>query len=367
MEAIVNKQPALFSIKKITLDELDTPGAASGRAGELFQTGLWARLKGEFGWLAVPLGIAFQGRDFTLLVLVRDLGYGLCLGYVPMGPPLPEPEEGREDLLVSLAGAISAFLPRPVTFLRFDLPWSREGENTFAPSLDRGPRLCKSPADIQPPHTVILPIDMPEEDILKQMKHKTRYNIRLAKKKGVVVRKYGEGNLEEGLRVWYELYRETAQRDRIALHSFDYYAGLFHLAREYPESGIKVKLMGAEIDNRMAAGIIVALKGGMAWYLYGASSNYKRNYMPNHLLQWEGIRLARESGCRYYDFFGIPPKNDPAHPMYGLYRFKTGFGGTIVHRYGCYDVILKPIYYKGYTLAEKARIFYFKKIKKMIG
>jgi lipid II:glycine glycyltransferase (peptidoglycan interpeptide bridge formation enzyme) len=251
--------------------------------------------------------------------------------------------------------------------LRYDLPWGREGEHTFPSPLDHGPYLRKSPADIQPSHTVILPIDSPEEDILKQMKQKTRYNIRLAKKKGVVIREYSREDLKEGLEVWYGLYRETAKRDRIALHSFDYYAILFRLAAAYPGSGITVKLLSADIDNRMVAGIIVAIKDETAWYLYGASSNYKRNYMPNHLLQWEGIRLAREAGCRYYDFFGIPPKNDPAHPMYGLYRFKTGFGGTIVHRYGCYDVVLKSLYYKGYTMAEKARTFYFKKMKKLIG
>ena len=88
--------------------------------------------------------------------------------------------------------------------------------------------------------------------------------------------------------------------------------------------------------------------------------------MPNHALQWAAIRMAKKAGCRYYDLFGIPPENDPNHPMYGLFRFKTGFGGDVVHRYGCYDVVLHPLYYRGYVMAEKARMFYYKKIKKMM-
>jgi lipid II:glycine glycyltransferase (peptidoglycan interpeptide bridge formation enzyme) len=195
------------------------------------------------------------------------------------------------------------------------------------------------------------------------MKHKTRYNIRLSGKKGVMVRECGEESLGE----WYDLYRETAVRDRIALHSREYYDTFFHLAKEYAHEKLSVRLLMAQVEKKIVAGIIMAIKGRTAWYMYGASSNEKRNYMPNHALQWRAICLAREAGCRFYDFFGIPQCNDPGNPMYGLYRFKTGFGGDFFHRYGSYDVVLNPLYYSGYTVAEKARNFYYKIIKKRFG
>ncbi|MBN2443740.1 MAG: peptidoglycan bridge formation glycyltransferase FemA/FemB family protein [Spirochaetales bacterium] len=345
-----------FSIRHISIDDLD-----SNR--ELFQTGFWGRFKAQFGWVPVPLKIGYEDIESNLLVLMRSLRFGLHIGYIPMGPDIPEPKTGKEEFLIHLAHAVKEYLPSRITFLRFDLPWGRQGEGIAPGPLQQNKKLIKAPTDIQPPHTVILRIDKPEDEILGGMKHKTRYNIRLSAKKGVIVKEESP----EKLTAWYELYKETAARDRIALHSYQYYRALFDLAAENSAHHISIKLLSAGVDGRFVAGIVVAIKGDMAWYLYGASSNEKRNYMPNYGLQWEAIRIARNAGCKYYDFFGIPPADDPDHPMHGLYRFKTGFGGDFFTRYGCYDVILRPFYYSGYSLAEKGRTFYFKKIKKMTG
>ncbi|MGL4987163.1 MAG: lipid II:glycine glycyltransferase FemX, partial [Treponemataceae bacterium] len=103
-----------------------------------------------------------------------------------------------------------------------------------------------------------------------------------------------------------------------------------------------------------------------AVYLYGASSNEKRNLMPAYLLQWVAIKDAKESGCIQYDFYGIPPTDDINHPMHGLYRFKTGFGGRIVHRVGSFDIPFS-IFYLPFRLAESLRSFWFKKIKKIFA
>ncbi|MBN2533545.1 MAG: peptidoglycan bridge formation glycyltransferase FemA/FemB family protein [Spirochaetales bacterium] len=326
----------------------------------LFQTEFWAHLKSQFGWDPFPIKIVYKDTAYTMLVLLRNFGLGLHIGYIPMGPPFPEPCDGKETLLIAIAEELKHFLPQSITFLRFDLPWGRLGKDNLPGPLTPGKMLRKATTDIQPRHTVILRLDRPEEDILASMKHKTRYNIRLSEKKGVKVEECGEEKLGE----WFDLYLETAARDRIALHSRDYYFAFFRLAKEYVHEKISVKLLTARVEDELVAGIIMAIKGETAWYMYGASSNNKRNYMPNHALQWEAIRLARENGCRFYDFFGIPRCNEPEDPMYGLYRFKTGFGGDFFHRYGSYDVILNSLYYRGYTVAEKARTFYYKKIKK---
>jgi lipid II:glycine glycyltransferase (peptidoglycan interpeptide bridge formation enzyme) len=114
------------------------------------------------------------------------------------------------------------------------------------------------------------------------------------------------------------------------------------------------------------ASIITLFCGNEAVYLYGASSNEKRNLMPAYSLQWRAINDAIAFGCDRYDFYGIPPTNDESHPMHGLYRFKTGFGGSIVHRVGSYDIVLRPVLYFGYRFAEGARSFWFKKIVKIL-
>jgi lipid II:glycine glycyltransferase (peptidoglycan interpeptide bridge formation enzyme) len=176
--------------------------------------------------------------------------------------------------------------------------------------------------------------------------------------------------VEEGsaadLPAWYELYRETAQRDRITLHDFDYYRRQFDLAQEGAggSAGPVLKLLLARHEGDLLAGIIVAIHGLGATYLYGASSDAKRNLMPAYALQWEAIRLSRRLGCRTYDLFGIPPSPDPGHPMHGLYRFKTGFGGRLVHRPGCWDFPYRRAGYAAYALAERVRSWYYHRFRK---
>jgi lipid II:glycine glycyltransferase (peptidoglycan interpeptide bridge formation enzyme) len=159
------------------------------------------------------------------------------------------------------------------------------------------------------------------------------------------------------------LYRETAERDKISIHSFDYYKTLFSLASTYTGAPT-VRLLLAEIDETVTAGIIIAFHGAGATYLYGASSDYKRNYMPNYALQWRAIESAKDHGCLWYDLFGIPPVGDPEQPMYGLYRFKVGFGGRVIHRPGCWDIPIRGRMYNAYRFAERARTYYYKTLKK---
>jgi lipid II:glycine glycyltransferase (peptidoglycan interpeptide bridge formation enzyme) len=118
---------------------------------------------------------------------------------------------------------------------------------------------------------------------------------------------------------------------------------------------LKLCLYIASHDSDNLAAIIVLFYGKDATYLYGASSNNKRNLMAPYALQWKAIQDAKEMGCQYYDLFGIPPNDDPNHPMAGLYRFKTGFGGKIVHRPGSWDYPYKPFIYTLFNIAEALR------------
>ena len=114
-------------------------------------------------------------------------------------------------------------------------------------------------------------------------------------------------------------------------------------------------LYTAEHENDVLAAIIVLYRGKHATYLYGASSNNKRNLMAPYALQWRVMQDAKIYGCTQYDLFGIPPDENPDHPMAGLYRFKTGFGGKIIHRPGSWDYPYKPLLYFLFSTAERLR------------
>ena len=134
-------------------------------------------------------------------------------------------------------------------------------------------------------------------------------------------------------------------------------------AREAPV----ITLYTAHHEDDLLGGIIVASWRGVSTYLYGASSDVKRNLMAAYLLQWEAMRRAMANGDHGYDLFGIPPTDDPAHPMHGLYRFKTGFGGRVLHRAGAWDLILRPTPGALYRGAERLRGWYYYRVRKRIA
>jgi lipid II:glycine glycyltransferase (peptidoglycan interpeptide bridge formation enzyme) len=321
----------------------------------MLQSGFWAAFKQEHGWRAHPFSIEGLGEPFGMLVLTRTMLRRFTLAYVPWGPQC-DPGTGRGEFLAAVAGALRPHLPRTNLFLRFDLPWVRAGEDPGAAS-----GVVKAASDMQPPNTVVVDISPPLDDVIASMKSKTRYNIRLAAKKGVQVIEGGPGDFDR----WYAIYQETSRRDRIGIHSRAYYRGLFDAARAYPgEARPCVKLLLATHEGDLLAGNIVAFWKKRAAYLYGASSGEKRNLMPTYALQWEAIRLAREAGCISYDLYGVPPQPDPGHPMFGLYQFKTGFSETVLQRWGSWDVPSRPLLYRLYRVAEALRMFYYRGLRK---
>jgi lipid II:glycine glycyltransferase (peptidoglycan interpeptide bridge formation enzyme) len=335
----------------------------TAHGASMLQSVFWGELKSRYGWTpyyfcisGAPADARSEAVRWRLLLLTRRVGGIFTIGYVPHGPA------GRaEGLSVGeLARHLADRLPRKPTFIRFDLPWDSEavtGEQKDA-LLDGS---IRAPVDVQPPVTVMVPLH-DDDTLLASMKSKTRYNVRLAAKRGVNVRDAGPGALDH----WYDIYRETAARDRIAIHSRAYYQALFDTAAEHPGE-VKLTLYMAEHEGDTLGGIIVGRHGEEAVYLYGASANVKRNLMAPYLLQWEAIRAARAAGAHRYDFFGIPPAENPGHPMHGLYRFKVGFGGAVEERPGSYDRPFQPIRYALFRRAEEVRQYYYKVLRKRIG
>ncbi|HCC36789.1 MAG TPA: peptidoglycan bridge formation protein FemAB [Treponema sp.] len=320
--------------------------ACSG-AVSFLQSEQWGAFKARFGWNPRAFFVDWEGGgQIPLLALVRRIAPGFSFAYVPWGPELPagvSPENGRAAL-PEVARKLKPFLPRNTVFVRFDPPWFVEN-GAAGGADDCRDSLKRAAADIQPPDTVLVDLSVPCEEILAAMKPKWRYNISLAEKRGVIV----ERPDIQGVDLFYRLLEETARRDGIAVHSVEYYRTLFEIF------GPELRLYTAAHEGDALAAIVVLFHGKQATYLYGASSNIKRNLMSPYALQWRAMRDAKDSGCAVYDLFGIPPDENPDHPMAGLYRFKTGFGGKIIHRPGSLDFPFNPLVYGLFRAAESLR------------
>jgi lipid II:glycine glycyltransferase (peptidoglycan interpeptide bridge formation enzyme) len=324
------------------------------QADSFLQSGFWGSFKAQFGWEAFAFRVGWKTlasqQEKSLLVLRRRLAPIFALAYVPWGPELPD-DVPFQPALEELAKLLKEELPKDTVFIRFDPPWLLDENNeALIPSA-----FVKAEVDIQVPDSVILDLTQPMESIVEHMKPKWRYNCRLALKKGVKVRQAEKSEVS----VFYELLKETSKRDKIAIHSFDYYKTLFK--NDLPE----IRLYLAEHEGDVLAGIVTLFRGPEAVYLYGASSDKKRNLMPAYALQLKAIEDAKNYGCKKYDFFGIPPGNDKSHSMSGLYQFKTGFGGRIIHRTGSWDCPNNFIMYRIFSLVESLRST-LKSIKKIL-
>ncbi len=355
----------------------------------LQQTSFWAKVKANHGLHTLAFNLDPAGRTLQpdhevrpiegtgmkesrdLLVILQRPGSGASVAYIPYGPKFRPPEEERGFWLENLSESMRCFLPEDCIMIRYDLvwdsPWAND-ENRYDDSGKwMGPpdahvremrmnfdttnwQLRKAPTDILPSHTVFIDLALDENSILSGMKPKTRYNIRLAKRKGVRVRQA----MPHELGKWYRLYRETAIRNGLYLDDEAYFETVMRTNADHTGSPADIRLLLAEAGGIPLAGMFLAMSGGRATYLYGASSGTNRNLMGSYALQWEAIRLAKEHGCTHYDLFGISQEPDPSHPMYGLYRFKTGFGGRIRHRQGCWDYPLHEQRYENYRAAELA-------------
>ena len=384
----------MFDIKVLPIDSTKRTNN-----GSFLQTPFWCNFKSRHGWTYSRFGLEIVYKDGEepqslteeVSVLNRAFAGGkFSIAYVPLFPRLPFDREqiSAQDqtieftnLLHDLAFALKPELPANTIAIRFD-PYvdfetveEREEYNhgmkivSFADKLG----LKKNHVDIQPPDTTLVDLTADEDEILSRMHSKWRYNIRLAEKKGVVIKRYlgNNLNLSEKIDRFYELTKETNARDGNASHAKEYYLDLIKSSAQEIETGADVPVVSlyiAEQEGEEIASIMTLFSHDEAIYLYGASSNHKRNLMPNHLLQWTAIKDAKAYGSKYYDMYGMPPDGENEnHPMHGLYMFKANFGGRIIHRIGSWDVPFKKIY-SLYTTAEKLRAFWYKKvIKKLKG
>jgi peptidoglycan pentaglycine glycine transferase (the first glycine) len=329
------------------------------QGAHVLQTWQWGQVKSRFGWQPeTKIWRDGQGEiQAAALVLSRTIPIGgfaarLKVMYVPKGPLLRDWADSglRQQVLGDLKalakrqGAIFIKID-PDVLLGVGFPGSAEsrldpaGQAVTADLKAGGWRF--SDEQIQFRNTVLVDLDAPEEELLAGMKSKTRYNIRLATRKGVQVRRGTQADL--GL--LYRMYAETSVRDGFAIREEAYYREVWGT---FLHSGLAEPLL-AEVSGDPVAAVVIFRFAGKAWYFYGMSRDAHREKMPNHLLQWEAMRRAKAAGCNCYDLWGAPEVFDETDRMWGVYRFKEGLGGQVARHIGAWDLPLRPYFYRFYT------------------
>lgn len=304
-----------------------------------------------------------------LLIIIQKLDLDHCIAYVPYGPEIEPSAENQGAFLEQLSEGLREFLPKNCIMIRYDLSWEsqwakeddcydlhgnwigvpekRIQEMRVNYSTNHW-NLRKANTDILPSNTIFMDLLKTTDNLLGDMKAKTRYNINLAIRKGVKIKSLGMESLE----IWYDLYRQTAQRNNFFLHSIEYFRVVIAARANDTTSPADVYLLVAEVDDKPLAAMFLIVANKRGTYLYGASASENRNYMATYALQWRAMELSKQMGCTEYDFFGISPNADPSHPMFGLYRFKSGFGGQVFHTMGCWDYPLSKEKYQYYASIE---------------
>ena len=339
------------------------------------QTAFWSAVKKQVGLHSLAFDFKVKRSDVLdnklskesvvsdVLVLIQQLDNNHSVAYVPYGPELEPCEEKQGLFLEELSECMRTWLPANCILIRYDLSWESlwakmphfydEDGNWSGPPVPSvqemrlnfntiGWNLKKATTNILPSNTIYMDLGKSEADLLESMKPKTRYNIGLSLRKGVQVRLAGV----EALDVWYKLYAETAGRNNFYLHDPEYFRAVLTVKANQTQSPAEVQLLIAELDGKPLAAMFLVMTGNRGTYLYGASSSENRNIMSTYALQWKAMMIAKMRGCTDYDLFGVSPSPDPHHPMHGLYRFKTGFGGSMFHCMGCWDY---PLNHDKYT------------------
>jgi peptidoglycan pentaglycine glycine transferase (the first glycine) len=332
----------------------------------VLQSFQWGQFKSRHGWSASPLLFRAGGEVRAAALVLRRalprLPWGVM--YVPKGPLL---DYSNLQLADQVLAALEAFArSQKALVIKIDPDVSLDDEN---PELDTLQVRVTAPTPARPAsaqvvrllgergwvfsreqiqfrNTALLDLKQNEASLLESMKPKTRYNVRLAARKGVRIRTGGLGDLV----VFYRLYAETSARDGFLIRPFEYYRDVW---QTFLRDDLAVLLL-AELDGLPLAGLILFRLGRKVWYMYGASSAEGRNAMPNYLLQWEAICLCRERGDALYDLWGAPDELVETDPMWGVYRFKEGLGAHLVRHIGAYDFpASRPLFFLFQTVLPR--------------
>ncbi len=318
----------------------------------VLQLSAWGAHQSRFGWQVQRVAIATSSGELVAgaQILLRRLPLGIgTRAYAPAAPLFSQHEAANALLWRALRRCRAAFI-------KF------EPCNWYRPRPDLPDRLLQaglrhSPQTVQMPRTIVLDLSGTEEDILRRMNQSTRYKCRLGPKKAVTVR---HGSSADALRFG-ELMQLTAQRDGFHARPPEYYQSAYEA---FAPSGEAVLLI-ASYNGQDLAGAMIFRCGENAYYFYGASSDAERNRMPTYILQWEAIRWAKRQGALRYDLWGIPDADEAAleaefearqDGLWGVYKFKRGFGGEVRRSVGAWDLVNNRAIYALYMWYVRRRL-----------
>ncbi len=304
--------------------------------GHFLQSPEWAKVKSD--WINEVVLVEDEKGNIkgSMSLLIRPFKNITSMMYSPRGPVCDVHD--KETFAKLVEGAKELAKKYHSFIFRVDPDISNEDEEFKNIAKEIGFKIKEDVKDfnevIQPRYVFRLNVkDKTEEELLMSFHEKTRYNIRLAMKKGVTVR---EGTRED-LKIFHKIMIETGVRDNFLIRPLSYFEKMYdNLAPNY------MKILIAMYEDKPIAAVIPIIYGNKVWYLYGASSNEYRNVMPNYLLQWEQIKLALANHCDIYDFRGVSGHVNENHPQYGIYKFKKGFNGDFVEFVGELYMVLNP-------------------------
>jgi peptidoglycan pentaglycine glycine transferase (the first glycine) len=331
---------------------------ASFPDAHLLQTWQWGLVKSQYGWKPIfQIWGAETKPDAAALILQREIpiaGFAarLSVMYVPKGPLLRDwaDKDLRERVVADLQQLARQ---RRAIFIKMDpdiptgrgVPGEEDAEEDPLGERIRQEWLAKgwrySDEQIQFRNTFLVDLRASEEELLARMKQKTRYNIRYAGRKGVIVREGDPADFD----LLYRMYAKTSERGGFVIRSEDYYDTLW---RTFFDAGMLTPLI-AQVEGEPVGGVMLFHFGERAWYLHGMSREVHRKKMPPYLLQWEAMRTAKALGCMEYDLWGAPEIFNESDSMWGVYRFKSGLGGQVLRTIGAYDYSSRPFMYSLYT------------------
>lgn len=313
--------------------------------GHMMQTSAWGKVKKEwewFGFIKRDNNGEIKGVCGVLLRSIPMMPYKMM--YAPRGPvcDLADKETVRELLLAAKEYGVKN---KAVT-LKIDTDTLASNEEYINLLKEIGFTFKDHNASFDTVQArYILRLDVKgktEEEVMASFHPKTRYNTRLAARKGVTIEIKGSEACEE----FHDLMLVTGERDNFATRDTSYFK------RIMDAFGDDARIYLAKYDGKTIAGALDVLCGDKVWYVYGASSNEYRNVMPNYLVQWEMIKWAIENNCSCYDFRGGYP--DEENPLHGIFKFKIGFTNEYMELMGEADLVINKLGFAAVNAAQKA-------------
>ncbi|OGE36329.1 hypothetical protein A3B45_02395 [Candidatus Daviesbacteria bacterium RIFCSPLOWO2_01_FULL_39_12] len=316
----------------------------------VIQSWEWGEARKSLGTPVLRYGLYKNGKLSKVfqLTLHKIPFTNKYVGYLPKGPA---PDKNLADALLKIGKENNC------AFVKVEPDIEVTGNKTQVTS-----KFIKSPKPLFTKYNFVLDLTKSEEELLKNLHPKTRYNIKIAQKHGVQVEERVD---DEAFKIYLKLYFETTKRQGYHGHNETYHRKVWETLRA---SDMARLLITTYKDQSLTAWVLLNFKNTL-YYLYGGSSKIHPEVMANNLVCWEAIKLGKKMGLKYFNMWGAANTPDPvpSDPYYGFHRFKQGYGGKLVEYIGTYDLVFNWPIYLAFTAIDKLmplKVFLLKLFKK---